>query len=44
MGRAVFHVESLTKRFGSHTVLDHLDFQVLSGECLVILGRSGTGK
>jgi len=41
---ALFQVRGLTKSYKSRTVLDHLDFDVLRGECLVVLGRSGTGK
>jgi phospholipid/cholesterol/gamma-HCH transport system ATP-binding protein len=41
---AVFRVRGLAKSYGSKRVLDGLDFDVFPGECLVILGRSGTGK
>jgi phospholipid/cholesterol/gamma-HCH transport system ATP-binding protein len=41
---ALFEIRGLTKSYGGRTVLDHLDFEVLRGECLVILGRSGSGK
>jgi phospholipid/cholesterol/gamma-HCH transport system ATP-binding protein len=41
---ALFQVRGLTKTYNGRTVLDHLDFDVLRGECLVILGRSGSGK
>jgi phospholipid/cholesterol/gamma-HCH transport system ATP-binding protein len=40
----LFQVRRLTKRYGKRTILDRLDFDILRGECLVILGRSGTGK
>jgi phospholipid/cholesterol/gamma-HCH transport system ATP-binding protein len=40
----VFRVRGLTKSFGSKRVLDCLDFDVFPDECLVILGRSGSGK
>src|SRR5262245_53531594 len=40
----VFRVRGLTKTYGSKRVLDNLDLDVWPGECLVILGRSGTGK
>ncbi|HSE48490.1 MAG TPA: ATP-binding cassette domain-containing protein [Terriglobales bacterium] len=32
------------KAFGAHVVLDHVNFFVLPGETLCILGRSGVGK
>ena len=44
MPEALFEVRGLTKSYNGRTVLDHLDFDVLRGECLVILGRSGSGK
>ena len=44
MPQALFEVRGLTKSYNGRTVLDHLDFDVLRGECLVILGRSGSGK
>lgn len=44
MSEPVFRVRGLTKSYGSKRVLDGLDFEVDAGECLVILGRSGTGK
>jgi phospholipid/cholesterol/gamma-HCH transport system ATP-binding protein len=40
----LFQVRGLTKAYGSRTVLEDLDFDVMRGECLVILGRSGSGK
>jgi|HubBroStandDraft_3_1064219.scaffolds.fasta_scaffold28630_3 phospholipid/cholesterol/gamma-HCH transport system ATP-binding protein len=43
-GEPLFRVRGLTKRYGEHVVLDHVDFDVGRGECLVVLGRSGTGK
>jgi phospholipid/cholesterol/gamma-HCH transport system ATP-binding protein len=41
---ALFQVRGLTKAYGRRTVLDHVDLDVRQGECLVILGRSGSGK
>ena len=41
---AVFRVRGLAKSYGSKRVLDRLDFDVFPDECLVILGRSGSGK
>ncbi len=44
MPETLYEIRGLTKRYGDRTVLDDLDFDILKGECLVILGRSGTGK
>ncbi len=44
MPDALYQVRGLVKRYGQRTVLDGLDFDVLSGESLVVLGRSGSGK
>jgi len=43
-GPNIYEVRGLTKRYGGRTVLDDIDFDVLRGECLVIMGRSGSGK
>ena len=40
----IFRVRGLHKSYGAKTVLSDLDFEVLRGESLVILGRSGSGK
>ncbi len=37
-------VSGLTKVFGSVTAVDHLDFDVMAGECLGLLGVNGAGK
>jgi len=42
--QALFTVRGLTKSYGARLILDHLDFEVRRGECLVVLGRSGSGK
>lgn len=34
----------LTKRFGSFTAVDHINFEVYKGECLGFLGPNGAGK
>jgi len=44
MQEALYEIRGLTKRYGKRVVLDGLDFEVRRGECLVILGRSGSGK
>src|SRR6516164_1913992 len=36
--------KNVTKSFGSHKVLDDVSFEVLPGETIFILGRSGVGK
>ena len=36
--------KDVNKAFGSHVVLDHVSFDVMPGETLAILGRSGVGK
>ena len=40
----LFRVRDLVKSYGDRTVLDGLSFDVIQGEALVILGRSGSGK
>ena len=41
---SIFVVEGLYKRYGDKEVLCGVDFTLARGECLVVLGRSGTGK
>ncbi|ALG84775.1 ectoine/hydroxyectoine ABC transporter ATP-binding protein EhuA [Gordonia phthalatica] len=36
--------DDVVKRFGDHTVLDHLDFSVQRGEKVTLIGPSGSGK
>ncbi|MEO8275306.1 MAG: ATP-binding cassette domain-containing protein [Thermoanaerobaculia bacterium] len=40
----LFEIRDLRKRYGAKEVLAGLDFDVVRGECLVVLGRSGSGK
>ncbi|HZN63927.1 MAG TPA: ABC transporter ATP-binding protein [Tepidisphaeraceae bacterium] len=41
---AAIRVLGVTKKFGSRTVLDAINLDVIRGETLVILGGSGSGK
>lgn len=40
----MIQLESVTKRWGESTVVDALELRVESGELLVLLGESGSGK
>ena len=44
MPEVLFEIRGLTRKYGRKVVLDGLDFDIVQGECLVILGRSGSGK
>jgi sulfonate transport system ATP-binding protein len=37
-------VESVVRKFGDRTVLNHLDLQIAPSEFVVLLGQSGSGK
>ncbi|HEY2428975.1 MAG TPA: ATP-binding cassette domain-containing protein, partial [Acidimicrobiales bacterium] len=41
---AIISLKGVTKRFGSHTVLEDITFDVPKGRITAILGPSGTGK
>jgi ABC-2 type transport system ATP-binding protein len=41
---AAIDVRGMTKRFGTHTAVDHIDLQVASGEICGFLGPNGSGK
>ncbi len=41
---AVISIQGITKRFGSHTVLQDITFDVPRGKTSAVLGPSGTGK
>jgi len=43
-GSELIHLDHVTKRFGSNTVLDDLDFSVESGKHVTLIGPSGSGK
>jgi phospholipid/cholesterol/gamma-HCH transport system ATP-binding protein len=40
----MIEIHELHKRFGPHQVLAGVDLTIRTGECIVILGRSGSGK
>lgn len=40
----MIEIHDLHKRFGRHEVLAGVDLTIRTGECIVILGRSGSGK
>ena len=37
-------VEGLKLAYGSHLVLENINFEVEQGRCLVVMGGSGCGK
>lgn len=37
-------LQNLVKRFGTHTVVDHVSLEIHDGELMVLLGPSGSGK
>jgi lipooligosaccharide transport system ATP-binding protein len=43
-GSALIHAGGLTKRFGTFTAVDAVDFEVASGETFGFLGPNGAGK
>lgn len=38
------HVRKLVRRFGTRTILDHVDLDIRPGEFVALLGKSGSGK
>jgi ABC-type methionine transport system ATPase subunit len=40
----LIEITGLTKRYGSHTVLDNIDFRVEARSIAAVVGRSGAGK
>ena len=44
MTTPIIRIASISKHFGSTTVLDKLDWQVMPGQVIGLLGRNGAGK
>ena len=44
MTAAIIEVSSITKRFDNRTVLDQLDWKIMPGPVVGLLGRNGAGK
>jgi branched-chain amino acid transport system ATP-binding protein len=44
MANSILIAKQVSKRFGAHTVLDHVDFVVGDGEAIGIVGPNGAGK
>lgn len=40
----IIEIKDLNKKFGDNVVLDHFELNVVKGENLVIMGKSGSGK
>ena len=43
-GSTLIEVKNLTKKYGDHTAVDHLSFQVEEGQIYGFLGPNGAGK
>ena len=44
MSEPLIEFRNVTKRFGSRTILDRVNFEVSDGQTTTIIGKSGTGK
>ncbi|GIW08216.1 MAG: ABC transporter [Dehalococcoidia bacterium] len=44
VGKPIVTAHRLTKRFGTFTAVDAIDFRVNAGECVAFLGPNGAGK
>ena len=43
-GKQVIEIRNLKKNFGDQLVLKNVNLELLNGENLVVLGKSGSGK
>ena len=43
-GRVVIEAKNITKLYGTHLVLDNIDFSIENGEKVAFVGRNGEGK
>jgi ATP-binding cassette, subfamily F, member 3 len=43
-GEVVANAENTSKRYGNHTVLNNVDFQMLRGDRVAFVGQNGQGK
>jgi len=43
-GRVVVEAKNITKKYGSHVVLENIDFSIENGEKVAFVGRNGEGK
>ena len=41
---AIIEAEGLTKKFGAHVALDHVNFRIESGRIVGLIGPNGAGK
>ena len=44
MAQEILQIRHLSKSFGSHRVLEDIDFSVNSGDVISVIGKSGSGK
>ena len=43
-GEPILCVESVSKTYGTHKVLENITFQMQAGEVIAVIGPSGSGK
>ena len=42
--KTILNVKNLKKTFGNNVILENINFNLLEGESLAIIGASGSGK